>query len=197
MSQKFSETSRFQTITILNEGVLVDTLMVLEFIRRLTTPFNRTAAFKLGIIDAEGNLLKKPEEFTTRPEREAYSLFNRLVFNLKRLLEKLPLGKTRIASFAAALFLIKEQNNQLVEDEDHMYEMFRDYIDEITEDPKRYSELQSIMKSLGEEVTNGASAAIAGVGDGTVVVKKKPAIITRNSAEKTESFRDFIKSIKS
>ena len=41
---------------------------------------------------------------------------DRLVFNLKRILEKVPFGKSQIASYAAALFLLKEETGMAEED---------------------------------------------------------------------------------
>ena len=37
-------------------------------------------------------------------------MMHRLVWKLKRLMEKVPFGKSRLASYAAALWLIKEEN---------------------------------------------------------------------------------------
>jgi hypothetical protein len=68
-------------------------------------------AFKEGIIDEEGKQLKKLRELKTTDEKDAYTYFHRMVFNLKRLLNKLPGGETKIASYGAALFLIKEDKN--------------------------------------------------------------------------------------
>lgn len=77
----------------------------LRFLRLLTTPWEKTTAFKEGIVDKDGKKLKKPEN---QSEKAAYTTFHRLVFNLKRMLNKLPLGKTKLASYATAFFLIKE-----------------------------------------------------------------------------------------
>lgn len=82
-----------------------------RFLRILTQKWEDMDAYKLGIIDAEGNILKKTRQLKTREEKSAYSIFHRLVFNLKKILEKLPLGKTRIASYAAAMFLIREHTD--------------------------------------------------------------------------------------
>lgn len=81
-----------------------DTFFALRFLRLLTTPWKKTGAYKAGIVDRDGKVLKKPEG----KEKEVYNLFHKLVFNVKRLLNKLPFGKKTIASYAAALFLIKE-----------------------------------------------------------------------------------------
>ena len=85
-----------------------DLVYTLRFLRLLTTKFEDTTAFKLGLIDDKGKRIKKPD---TSEERSAYNAFHRLVFNLKKLLAKVPGGSSRLASYAAALFLIKENLN--------------------------------------------------------------------------------------
>ena len=86
-----------------------DTIYAFRFLRLLTTPWKNMTAYRLGIIDANGKAIKKSKDLTTDEERSAYNLFHRLVFNIKRLLNKLPLGKTTIASYVAAFYLLKEE----------------------------------------------------------------------------------------
>ena len=83
-----------------------DTVYTLRFLRLLTTPWEETTAFKLGLIDDKGDKLKKP---FTEKEKSAYNYFHRLVFNIKKLINKVPGGKSKIASYASALYLIKEK----------------------------------------------------------------------------------------
>ena len=85
-----------------------DLVYTLRFLRLLTTKWEDTNAYKLGIIDKEGKKVKKP---STEEEKSAYNTFHRLVFSLKRLLNKVPGGKSSLASYAAALYLIKEELN--------------------------------------------------------------------------------------
>jgi hypothetical protein len=86
-----------------------DLVYTFRFLTLLTTPFDKTKAFEAGIIDAEGN---RNRDFDKSQNREAYkeyyTPFHRLVFNVKRLMAKAPGGSSRLASYAAALFLIKE-----------------------------------------------------------------------------------------
>jgi hypothetical protein len=70
------------------------------------TKFEDTNAYKLGLIDDQGKKLKKPQ---TSEEKSAYNAFHRLVFNIKKLLAKVPGGSSRLATYAAALYLIKEK----------------------------------------------------------------------------------------
>lgn len=91
--------------------MIVDLYLVYSFIKRLAMPFKKWDAYKLGIIDDKGNILKKRKEFTTPQERKAFGVFDLMILKLKKLLAKVPGGSTRIASYAAALYLIKEWNH--------------------------------------------------------------------------------------
>tara|TARA_B110000003_G_scaffold273880_1_gene312490 strand:+ start:1563 stop:2084 length:522 start_codon:yes stop_codon:yes gene_type:complete len=93
----------------------VDLFMTYKFIRLLTTKWNKTDAYKAGVIDAKGKLLVKGKDQTSA-QKKAYTVFDKLVFNLKRILEKVPFGKSQIASYAAALFLLKEETGMAEED---------------------------------------------------------------------------------
>ena len=82
-----------------------DLVYTLRFLRLLTTKFEDTTAFKLGLIDKDGKKLRSPK---TNEEKSAYNTFHRLVFNLKKLIAKVPGGGSKLASYASALYLIKE-----------------------------------------------------------------------------------------
>jgi hypothetical protein len=74
----------------------------------LVTPFEDTQAYKLGIIDKNGKNLKKTSSLKTSEEKDAYSYLHRLVFNMKKIINKLPGGESKLKSLVAALFLVKE-----------------------------------------------------------------------------------------
>lgn len=86
----------------------VDNLIALRILSMLVTPFNKSEAFKLGIINASGKVLKQTKELVTDKEKDSYDYLHRLVFNLKRLLNKLPGGDTYTKNLVAAYFLIRE-----------------------------------------------------------------------------------------
>lgn len=87
----------------------VDSLITYRILRLLTTPFEETDAFKLGIIDSKGKELKKMSQLNTVQERDAYTILHRLVYRLKKIIERVPIENKKILSYAAALALIKEQ----------------------------------------------------------------------------------------
>ena len=85
-----------------------DLYYTFRFLKVLVTPWTEMPAYKLGIIDANGKVLRKSATLKTEAERDAYTPFHRLVFNIMKTLNAIPGGKSRIASYAAALYLIKE-----------------------------------------------------------------------------------------
>tara|TARA_R110002072_G_scaffold220755_2_gene378032 strand:- start:512 stop:1354 length:843 start_codon:yes stop_codon:yes gene_type:complete len=93
----------------LNEQV--DMLVAYKFIKILTTDFEDTNAFRLGVIDKDGNILKKRKDLRG-DERTSYTIFHTLIWNLKKLMMKVPGLKSKLGSYASALFLLKEQYNK-------------------------------------------------------------------------------------
>ncbi|MDC6463719.1 hypothetical protein PQZ07_00305 [bacterium] len=94
-----------------------DLVYTIRFLKLLVTPFEKMGAFKAGIIDKDGKKIieKGSSWFNSVDNREAYSAhytsFIRLVINLKKLMAKVPGGKSVIARYGAALLLIKEHGN--------------------------------------------------------------------------------------
>ena len=85
-----------------------DLIYTFRFLTLLVTPFEKTKAFELGIIDEDGKRIKSVK-LDDREKKGAYTPFHRLVFNVKKLIAKAPGGKSSVASYAAALYLIKEK----------------------------------------------------------------------------------------
>ena len=108
---------------------------VYQFLKKLVTPFEKTEAFKLGIIDKDGKILKKRRDLETKEEKSAYNLSDTLVWNLKKILGKIPFGKSKLASYAAALWLIKEQDNgKIFVNEKELEAQFFDYFEKLQSD---------------------------------------------------------------
>lgn len=113
---------------------LVDLYVVYRILRRLTQPFTDWDAYKLGVIDAEGNILKKSSDRRTMAEQESLTVFDVLMIKLKKALAVLPLGKTKLASYAAALFLIKEGTNLTEENLTEKWETYMNSDEFLVED---------------------------------------------------------------
>ena len=169
-------------LQLLTEGVFFDAFMLYNFLSKLVIPFEKTKAYQLGLIDKSGKILKHRNELTTSQEKEAFTLFDLLIWNLKKLLAKIPFGQTVLASYMAALFLIKEHKNPIIQDQVLLYESFADYMDYINQNPKLLKMLEDMITEDGEVPANNAGGlTIAGLGtDSTVVVKKKQKIMKRS-----------------
>ena len=89
----------------------VDLVITYRVVKLLATPFEKQEAFKYGIIDKDGKVLKKYRTLKTTKEKQSYTILHRFVFNLKRILARVGLGG-RLGTFAVALgLLIREDKN--------------------------------------------------------------------------------------
>ena len=146
----------------------VDSIITYRILKLLVTPFNKTDAYKQGIIDANGKVLKKDRELNTVAERDAYTLLHRLVFRLKRIIEKVPIENKKLASYAAALALIKEQvelNNEPINiEEQYLKKTNTDLTEEIEYLNTLLNERRILnFKQFMEEAPANSAAASPGV----------------------------------
>ena len=168
----------------------IDAFITFRFLKLLVTPFNKTEAFKFGIIDERGKVLRKYKTLERIEERKAYTILHRLVFNIKKLLEKLPGGKSRLASYAAALFLIKEHVNEyhdsdgkLIEKEFYKYLKDNDLLEE--EDGEIREEI-----TFADKLLKGTYKLINDVGvdeDDKVIGKKGDTVTVYSDTVPTDS----------
>ena len=117
-------------------GRAVDLFVTYRFLKLLTTPFEKTDAFKLGIIDANGHRIRLPKsskpavELTTSELKNSYTILHKLIFNIKKLFAKVPGLRTKVGTYAAALFLLKDTFKEHVEDPDMFEKEFMKYLKE-------------------------------------------------------------------
>jgi hypothetical protein len=149
---------------------IVDNLIAYKVLSMLVTNFEDTKAYKLGIIDNSGKNLKKVSTLKTSEEKDAYSYLHRLVFNMKKILNKLPGGENKLKSLVAALFLVKEyyqSNNRstaLMEEKfDKIFKMLDNRVSLVEEEI-------IVSKFLNEEAPANSTA---GVSVNEPVIKKK------------------------
>ena len=110
------------------EGRAIDLFVAYRFLRILTTPWEEQPAFKHGIIDADGKLLRKANTLNTVDERESFTLLIRLVFNLKRIMSKIPGVRTKLGTYATALYLLKQHFADQVDEEDTVENAFKNWL---------------------------------------------------------------------
>lgn len=150
---------------------VVNLYLLYRIVKDLSTPFAETDAYKLGLIDDKGKRLKKAR---SKEEQDALSYYWRFIYNIKRLMGKVGLG-SKLATFAAALFLLREENEKkhtLTEDsfsdEDAVLEELVRNMDYLkANSQKNYKQLQ-------EEIANVTGAAVAGTGSDPVHWKRMP-----------------------
>jgi len=137
-------------------GRAIDLFVTYRFIKLLVTPFDKTPAFKLGIIDADGaRIMEKtvsrgmqPTQLKTDEEKSSYTVLHKLVFNIKKIFGKVPGLRTKLGTYAAALFLLKDTFKESVDDPDMFEKEFMKYL-----------------KEEGYEIDNTISEEVIGFGE--------------------------------
>jgi len=137
-------------------GRAIDLFVTYRFIKLLVTPFDKTDAYKLGIIDEKGNRIKiktvatgkQPIPLNTDQLKSAYTILHKLVFNIKKIFQKVPGLRTKLGTYAAALFLLKDTFKESVDDPDMFEKEFMKYL-----------------KEEGYEIDNTISEEVIGFGE--------------------------------
>ena len=135
-------------------GRAIDLFVTYRFIKLLVTPFEKTDAYRLGIIDADGKRIlvpgttNKPTPLRTVEEKSAYTVLHKLVFNIKKIFAKVPGLRTKLGTYAAALFLLKDTFKESVDDPDIFEKEFMKYL-----------------KEQGYEIDNTVSEEVIGFGE--------------------------------
>jgi len=173
-------------------GRAVDLFVTYRFIKLLTTPFDKTDAFKLGIIDEKGNRVMpapvggvrqtKPATLGTTAEKNAYTILHKLIFNIKKIFSKVPGLRTKVGTYAAALFLLKDTFKESVDDPDMFEKEFMKYL-----------------KEQGCEIDNTISEDVIGFGEVLPkgeytlvndILNKEEEELTAKAGDKVEAFDD-------
>lgn len=173
--------------------MVVDLFLVYSFIRKLVTPFEKWDAYEEGIIDEKGNILISRKDYSKNAQKKAFGIFDQMVLNVKKLLGKLPGGQTKLASYAAALWLIREEQrihatNYLTEesvelDLDTALERFMD---------ENSSVIAEAAKIEEEPVNNVGGGNIAGVGVGP---NGEPGVTGKTKKKHKKRIRDIMGTI--
>ena len=153
-------------------GRAIDLFVTYRFLKLLTTPFEKVDAYKFGIIDKQGNRIKKPNstkpavELATSELANSYTILHKLVFNIKKIFAKVPGLRTKVGTYAAALFLLKDTFKEQVEDPDMFEKEFMKYL-----------------KEEGIELDNEISEEVIGFGE---VLPKGEYILKQDILNKEE-----------
>ena len=145
-------------------GRAIDLFVTYRFIKLLVTPFNKTDAFKNGVIDKDGYRLDK--ELNTIDEKNSYTILHKPVFNIKKIFGKVPGLRTKLGTYAAALFLLKDTFKEHVEDPDVFEKEFMKYL-----------------KEQGYEIDDSISEEVIGFGE---VLPKGEYVLVNDILNKEE-----------
>ena len=173
-------------------GRAIDLFVTYRFIKLLVTPFEKTEAFKLGIVDENGNRVlpppiagvrqTRPEPLRTSEEKNAYTILHKLVFNIKKIFGKVPGLRTKLGTYAAAIFLLKDTFKESVDDPDMFEKEFMKYLKE---------EGYEIDDSISEEVIGFGEVLPKGeyvlVSD---ILNKEEEELTAKKGDKVVAFDD-------
>ena len=169
-------------------GRAVDLFVTYRFLKLLTTPFEKTDAFKLGIIDADGHRIKIPKsskpavELTTTELKNSYTILHKLIFNIKKLFAKVPGLRTKVGTYAAALFLLKDTFKEHVEDP-HMFE--KEFVKYLKENNIELdNEIAEEVIGFGEVLPKGEYVLVADI------LNKEEEELTAKKGDKVIAFED-------
>jgi hypothetical protein len=158
----------------------VDAIIVYRILRKLATPFEETDAFKMGIIDAKGKILRKFTSLKDDKEKDAYTLLDRLVWRIKRIIERVPFESRKVASFAAAMALVKENVEANTEPVDLELQLMQRIKQDLTEEIALVEEFfnQPQIKSFRMFVEDGM--AVGGGFSGQATPNPNPNLAGRD-----------------
>ena len=176
-----------------------DLYFVFRFLRLLTMKYESTNAYKLGIIDKKGKALKKSADLETIKEKSSYTMLHRMVFKIRALIEKVPGG--RFLSYAAALFLLKEQKDvRIWTDDGYMKSKLLEFLETDWEadakflkeevdnmNKKSFKSFLSENKTIEESQELQAMMALDDAGIDAVINKKGQVVIKKKDLKKAEA----------
>ena len=169
-------------------GRAIDLFVTYRFLKLLTTPFEKTEAFKLGIIDENGNRImqkgiKKPQvPLVTSQEKNAYTILHKLVFNIKKIFAKVPGLRTKVGTYAAALFLLKDTFKESVDDPDMFEKEFMKYLKE--NDIEFDNEISEEVIGFGEILPKGEYVLV------NDILNKEEEELSAKKGDKVVAFDD-------
>lgn len=131
--------------------------MLYMILKKLTTNFTNWEAYKLGLIDNAGNIIKPRAERKTSAELKALTMLDVFCLNIKKLLQKIPGNRNSLLTMAGALFLVKEQEENRVDDL-HV-ELLESRLFNYFESDERYRTILTEMNVVGNVYTGAGAPA--------------------------------------
>ena len=91
-------------------------------------------AFKEAISQVNGLTQETKSVLNTIEKKNAYTILHKLVFNIKKIFGKVPGLRTKLGTYAAALFLLKDTFKESVDDPDMFEKEFNDILNKEEEE---------------------------------------------------------------
>ena len=160
---------------------MLDSIVAYKFIKQLSTPWKDWDAYKLGIIDEKGNVIKKKSQRLSLDDKQAFTTFHILIRNIKKLVEKVPKGLATIAGIAIAAKLLKEHTSKYNISEDVIEIEFKKYLEENLEmeDLMKFDLNETFGKVLNEEKLKKGTYKVVN-DDGTNIKKGDTIVIKKD-----------------
>jgi hypothetical protein len=137
----------------------VDNVLAYRILSMLVKNFKDTQAYKLGLIDDKGKNIKKPQ---TSKEKDAYTYLHKLVFNMKKIINRLPGGESKLKSVVTALFLIKEYYESGSRTTSLMEDRYKSLLEMDVSLLEEEMLVEKFMKDMDEEApTNATGVAVS------------------------------------
>lgn len=153
-------------------GSFLDNLVAARVLQMLVTPFEKTDAFKYGIIDKQGNQLKRIKDLKTTEENDSFTALHRLVFSLKKLIAKVPGGSSQLGSLVAAYYLVKENPSKTSVTKEE-FEFVLNAIDSGVHFVEEEIEVEKFLSMYEDAPTNAVGSGEAVATDYPAIRKKK------------------------
>ena len=162
-------------MSALQLGSATGNVIALQLLTMLCTPFTDFPAYKTGVIDEKGNYLVRPE-YRTLEQRKSINYLDRLIINVKKLINKLPGGENKIKNVVTGMFLIRESlarysvgDSTLLEEDSHVADSLGEDLWALKDTRDRYAasreqtlEIWSEYCRIKEEMGVGALAGSIG-----------------------------------
>jgi hypothetical protein len=118
----------------MTKNPMMDMFLTYQFLKRINVPFEKWDAYKLGIIDKNGKVLKKKSTLKSPQEKASWGYFDILTANLKKMLAKIPGGNSTLGSSVASYMLVKEDKSDLLLNEQYFEYHFTRLYAQLTEE---------------------------------------------------------------
>ena len=109
---------------------VISAFTVYKFIKLIAMPFTGMDAYKYKIIDSKGKFIRNMDSLTTDAEKKSVDVFNRLIINLKKIIDKVPDPKLKaqLKTFPTAMMLLRNEAEKVGADGQYVLNEVTNYL---------------------------------------------------------------------